>query len=38
MAIGRRATTSEIKNKNKKPNLKLNILDESYLLNNESIA
>jgi hypothetical protein len=38
MAIGGRATTFEIKNKNRRPNLKLNILDESYLLNNESIA
>ncbi len=37
MVIGGGATTSEFKKK-KKPNVKLNIMDEGYPLNNEGIA
>jgi len=37
MVIGGRATTFELKNL-KKPNVKLNIMDEGYPLNNEGIA
>jgi hypothetical protein len=38
MAIGGRATKFEIKKQNKKPNVRLNILDEGSPLNDESIA
>jgi hypothetical protein len=33
-----RATTSKSKIKNKKPNVRFNILDEGYPLDNEGIA